>query len=359
VPADVAVFLPEQRSELMLSGRVTRLAALLLVLAGGPVFAQGVAPPPPPLPPAGAVAATVNAQNIPELAVYRGLLPVPEDQRAKARKEILNFLIETALIDQYLEQLKVMVDPAVVDARFKEVQSLLNKKDPKGFEGMLKTLALTEAEVRTQIGNELRFEKFVEQQGTDKNLRAFFDSNRAMFDGTMMRARHILLSPPEGDAAAAAQARAKLLAMKKQIEEKAAQEAARAGPGADNLAREKARMKALDDAFADLAARESACPSKKEGGSLPWFPRIGRGAMVEPFARVAFALKPYQLSDVVATQFGLHLILAVDVKPGKEVKYEDVRDFVREVYADRLREAIIARMRPTAQIVINPPAAKQ
>jgi peptidyl-prolyl cis-trans isomerase C len=342
----------------MLSRRLTLVAALL-VLAPSSVYAQGVAPPPPPLPPAGAVAATVNAQSILELAVYRGLLPVPEDQRAKARKEILNFLVETALVDQYLEQLKVMVDPAVVDARFKDVQTMVNKNDPKGFEGMLKKLVLTEGEVKAQIGNELRFEKFVEQQGTDKNLRAFFDSNRTMFDGTMMRARHILLSPPEGDATAVADARAKLLAMKKQIEDRGAQEAAKAGANADNLAREKARVKGLEDAFAERAAKESACPSKKEGGNLPWFPRIGRGAMVEPFARVAFALKPYQLSDVVTTQFGLHLILAVDAKPGKEVKYEDVRDFVREVYADRLREAIITRMRPNAQIVITPQAAKQ
>jgi len=134
---------------------------------------------------------------------------------------------------------------------------------------------------------------------------------------------------------------------------------AKLGAGVDNLAREKARIKALDEAFAEVAAKESACPSKKDGGNLPWFPRIGTGAMVEPFARAAFALKPYQMSDVVATQFGLHLILAVDQKPGKDVKFEDVRDFVKDVYADRLHEAIIARMRPAARVAINPPAAKQ
>src|SRR5262249_8449592 len=148
------------------------------------------------------------------------------------------------------------------------------KKDPKGFETMLKSMFLTEPDLRVQITNELRFEKFVEQQGTDKALRDLFEGNRVMFDGSMMRARHILLTPPAGDAKAAEEARAKLTAMKKQLEQRAAQEAAKLGAEADNLAREKARAKALDEAFAELAGKESACPSRKDGGNLPWFPRI-------------------------------------------------------------------------------------
>jgi peptidyl-prolyl cis-trans isomerase C len=353
----------------MHSGCRTGLVVLSIAVMVGATSAQDTGPAPkpvtttppapPPLPPAGAVAATVNGREIPELAVYRALLPVPEEHRGKARQEIISLLIENALIDQYLEQLHVEVNPDAVETRFKDLQSDANKKDPKGFENMLKAMYLTEADLKVQLANELRFDKFVEQQATEKSMRAMFDGNRAMFDGSMMRARHILSTPPEGNAQAAAQAREKLLAIKKEVEDHGAQAADKLGPGADNLAREKARIKALDEAFADFASKESACPSKKDGGNLPWFPRIGAGAMVEPFARAAFALKTYQMSDVVATQFGLHLILAVDQKPGKDVKFEDVRDFVKDVYADRLHEAIVARMRPAARIVINPPAAKQ
>jgi peptidyl-prolyl cis-trans isomerase C len=347
----------------MLSRCRTGLVALSIAVVVAAASAQDTVPAPqpltapPPLPPAGAVAAKVNGREIPELAVYRALLPIPEEQRGKARQEIISLLIENALIDQYLEQLHIEIAPNAVETRFKDLQSDATKKDPKGFENMLKAMYLTEADLKAQLGNELRFEKFVEQQATEKNLRAMFDGNRAMFDGSMMRARHILITPPEGNAPAATQAREKLLAIKKEVEDRAAQAADKAGAGADNLAREKARIKTLDDAFADFATKESACPSKKDGGNLPWFPRIGAGAMVEPFARAAFALKPYQMSDVVATQFGLHLILAADQKPGQDVKFEDVRDFVKDVYADRLHEAIVARMRPSASIAINPPAA--
>jgi peptidyl-prolyl cis-trans isomerase C len=351
----------------MLSCSRTGLAVWIVAVAAAAAPAQdnlsapkavaGSFPAPPPMPPAGAVAASVNGRDIPELAVYRALVPIPAEQRDKARPEIVTLLIENALIDQYLEQLQVVPDPVAVEARFKELQGEANKKDPKGFENMLKAMVLTEADLKVQLTNQIRFDKFVDQQGTDQTLRAMFDGNRAMFDGSMMRARHILLTPAEGNAQAAAQASEKLLAMKKDIDDRGVQAAAKLGPNADNLAREKARTQAIDEAFADFATRESACPSKKDGGNLPWFPRSG--AMVEPFARAAFALKPYQMSDVVTTQFGLHLILAVDQKPGKEVKYEEVRDFVKDVYADRLHEAIVARMKPAARIVVNPPAAKQ
>ena len=121
--------------------------------------------------------------------------------------------------------------------------------------------------------------------------------------------------------------------------------------GADNLAREKARAKLTEDAFAAIASKDSACPSKAQGGDLGYFLRAG--TMVEPFAQAAFALKPYQMSDVVQTHLGYHLILATDRKPGKEVKFEDVKEEVKEVFFDRLRDLMVSRLRPRAQITIN------
>jgi parvulin-like peptidyl-prolyl isomerase len=147
-----------------------------------------------------------------------------------------------------------------------------------------------------------------------------------------------------------------LQAARARIEAEVSKELAKLSDRADKLEREKARMQALERAFAEIAARESDCPSKAEGGNLGWFPRAG--AMVEPFARAAFALKPYQLSEPVTTEFGLHLILAIDHKPGKDIKFEDVRSVVREVYYDRLRESLISQLRPRARIDIQQ-AAKQ
>ena len=108
----------------------------------------------------------------------------------------------------------------------------------------------------------------------------------------------------------------------------------------------------LNDAFATAAKKDSTCPSKDQGGDLGWFPRAGN--MVEPFAKVAFALKPGMMSDVVPTQFGFHLILVTERKQGQPTKFEDVKEEVKEVFCGRLRDALAAQLRSSAQIVVAP-----
>ena len=80
--------------------------------------------------------------------------------------------------------------------------------------------------------------------------------------------------------------------------------------------RQKARAELLEAAFSEEARRHSVCPSKRKGGDLGWFGRSG--AVEESLARAAFALKPLQISAVVKTSRGLHLILVLDRKDSKE-----------------------------------------
>jgi peptidyl-prolyl cis-trans isomerase C len=299
------------------------------------------------------VAATVNGQPIPEAAVQRGLERVPPDKRAQARPELLNYLIDNVLIDQHLRQLQVTVDNAEVDKRVADMRAEL-QKEKKDFEQMLKTLRLTEAELREHITADLRWEKYVTSQATDKVLRELFDANKEMFDGSQVRARHILLTPPAGDAKAGAAAAAQLAGYKKQVEAQVAEGLAKLPANSDNLARAKARATLTDEAFAALAKEKSECPSKAQGGDVGWFRRAG--FMVEPFSKAAFALKPNQMSDVVQTPFGYHLILVTERKPGAEVKFEDAKEMAREIYADRLRDGLAAQTRQKARIDITPVA---
>ena len=321
-----------------------------------PAAGPSSAPPPsktPELPPAPAptvIAATVNGQPITELSVYRGLMRENPKNWTAARKEILNYLIDNLLVDQYLTQLKVTLEAKEVDDRVTEIKAEV-KKSGKDFDAFLKGLFVSEEDLRRELYSALRWDKFVIQQGTDKVLLEMFEKNKNMFDGSQVKARHILLGELGDSAEKAQQAQARIATLRKQIEDETAAELAKLPPNTENLAREKERMKILEKVFGTAALKESTCPSKEHGGDLSWFPRAG--AMVEPFARAAFALKPYQMSDAVQTEFGFHLILAVDLKAGKDVKFEDAKPFVLEVYGERLREAIIANYKARSKIEIQ------
>jgi peptidyl-prolyl cis-trans isomerase C len=296
-------------------------------------------------------AGTVNNQPIPEVAVYRALRQFPPAQQEMARKEIMAHLIENILIDQYLNAIKMTVEEKEVDAVINELKAELTmvKKD---YIKELEAMMLTEAEFRMEVQAQLKWEKFVKQQSTDDKLKQLFDSSPDVFDGTMVRARHILMTPGT-DEAKQKEAAGKLRGIKQVIEQEAAKAVAALPATADALQKEQTKAAKTEELFAAYAKEHSVCPSKKDGGDLSFFPRAG--AMVEPFAKAAFAIKPYEMTDVVATEFGYHLILVTARKQGTPKKFEEVKGDVQMLYAMRLREAVIAQMKPKAQVTINAP----
>jgi peptidyl-prolyl cis-trans isomerase C len=336
--------------------RLSRLTApaLPLLLLALPLSAQTPPAKEPIAAPAAtertSVAATVNGQPIYEVAVERALQAVPTDERAKARAEVVQYLIDNAIVDQYLAALKVAVEPKEVETQLVSFKEEI-KKHEQDYTVVLKRMKLTEAELRQQIQHQLCWEKFVAQQATDAKLKALFDHMPEAFDGTSVRARHILLTPA-ADAKAKEDAAAKLRQIKAEIEKELAAGLAKLPADADGVTKEKLRVALLEEAFGEAARKHSACPSKNDGGDLRWFPRYG--SMVEPFAKSAFALKAHQISDVVTTPFGLHLILVTGRRPGVPTKFEDpkVKDAVKEVYESRLKEAVIEQMKPRAKIEI-------
>ena len=136
-----------------------RLCVLSALLAWGATSACAQSPvvpvsnkeaelPPPPA--ATVVAATVNGQPIAELAVFRGLLREDPKNWPMVRKDVLNYLINNLLVDQYLTQLKIPVDGKEVDDRVDQIKGEA-KKGGMEFPMLLKRLFLTETDLRREL----------------------------------------------------------------------------------------------------------------------------------------------------------------------------------------------------------------
>lgn len=103
--------------------------------------------------------------------------------------------------------------------------------------------------------------------------------------------------------------------------------------------------------FAKEAEAHSDCPSGKQGGSLGWF---GRGMMVPEFDKAAFEMKKGDVSEIVQTQFGYHIIYKADERGGTEQTivevHDQIKDLLRHEARGRAMDVFVAELREKAKI---------
>jgi len=167
---------------------------------------------------------------------------------------------------------------------------------------------------------------------SEEEVKKYYEENPTEFEvAEQVQASHILISTKPTDPNAdpnevKAQAKAKADELLKQLKD-----------GGD---------------FAALAKEHSSCPSKDRGGDLGQFTR---GRMVKPFEEAAFALKTGELSDVVETQFGYHIIKVTEHTDASTTSFEDARDGIMEKLARQKRsevmKAYLQSLRDSAKIV--------
>lgn len=237
------------------------------------------------------------------------------------------------------EQLDLPVDEKTIDAQVDGVIRQLG-----GRENYVKALAqqkMSEDDFRKELAKGCRVDALVQQacsgvpEPTEADVAAFYEANRTAFVASpQVLAQHILVKTEGMDAADKAQALEKIKSIRARVVA-----AGHGDPGETG------------QAFTAAAREHSDCPSAQNGGSLGWF---GRGMMVPAFDQAAFAMACGEISDVVETQFGYHIILKTDEKPGGQQTLVDVADMIR----DRLRheargratEALVAELREKAKI---------
>lgn len=160
---------------------------------------------------------------------------------------------------------------------------------------------------------------------SEDELRKYYDENAARYSSPEeRRASHILI---KADKSAPEAERAKAKAKAESLLDEA-----RKSP----------------EAFAALAKKNSDDPgSAANGGDLDWF---GRGAMVKPFEDTAFSLKPGEVSGVVESDFGYHIIRVTGARGGDKKSYESVR---AEIEAEARKQAAQKRYAEEAEQFTN------
>ena len=235
------------------------------------------------------------------------------------------------------DQLDIPVPESAIDAQVEQVV-----KQVGGRENFVKALAaqkLSEADFRKELAKGCRVDVLVQQacsgvaDPTEQEVAEYYAAHQADYVAQpQVLAQHILVKTEGMDAADKVQALDKIKAIRARI-------VAAGGTGE------------VGQAFCAEAREHSDCPSGAQGGSLGWF---GPGMMVPEFDKAAFSMKCGEVSDVIETQFGYHIILKTDEKPGGQQTLVDVADMIR----DRLRheargratEAFVAELREKAKI---------
>lgn len=300
------------------------------------------------------VAVTVDGVNITEgdvqslikpqldmIAAQSNQLPptMVEQYKKQLREDALEQLIRSTLLDQKVKDANIVVtDQEVVD-KIREIASgspnLLSLEEVKK---QLEQYGQDFEKVKQDVRTGLLRDRFMEVQWqgkidvTEDEARKYYEQNPKRFETPeQIRASHILIKFDAADSsadpnAAKAKARATTEGLLRQINE-----------GAD---------------FAELAKAHSVCPSAPGGGDLGFFPR---GQTTPLFEKAAFELQVGQISGIVETEYGYHIIKVTDHKDAGVISFEqakaDIVEQLRQEKQAKFVEEYITSLKAHANIV--------
>ncbi len=199
----------------------------------------------------------------------------------------------------------------------------------------LKAMNLTMDDLRSRLVEEATAEQVLRDKVTvtDDQVKKYFEDNPSQFEEPeMVRASHILIMTAD-----------KTGAQLTDDEKKAKRKIA------DDLLK---RAKAGED-FAALAKKYSDDPGSKENGGEYIFPR---GRMVKEFEAAAFTLQTNQISDIVTTQFGYHIIKLSEKIPAKKLELAkvspDIKNYLESMEMEKILTDVAGQLKKTANVQI-------
>ena len=292
----------------------------------------------------------LNQQLAALLQQYAAQVPAEQLQQLQPmlRQQAVEALVNQDLLFREAVRQEITPTGEEIDAQLEEIVTQFPSRAE--FESQLGLSGLTPDVLKDDIRRNLMIQRLVEAQfpedleSTDEEIEEFYTANTDQFEQPeQVEASHILIQiPSSGDE-----------------EEKNAKLA--------EIEAIKVRIDGGED-FAEVAKESSQdTGSAPQGGSLGYF---GRGQMIPAFEEVAFALEPGEISDIVETQFGYHLIQVSDKREAGTVPLEEISEQIgiyltnqkqQQVIGDylrNLRKGADIQYEPGFQPVPPPPAGQ-
>ena len=303
---------------------------------------------------ADSIAVTVNGTDIYESQIDAELKPRLDQMAARMapasleqyKKRLRTQTLDRMIIEQLLsgEAKKANIVVSEEDVNEQLGKMAAQQRPPlsmEDFKSLIEGYGKSLDEVKQRIRKGLSYQKLLESKWageidvTEEDTQKYYSENKRLFETPeQVRASHILIKPeatdPNSDPnQAKAQARAKAEDLLEQIK-----------AGAD---------------FAELAKANSDCPSAAKGGDLDFFPK---GRMVAPFEKAAFEMNVGQISDVVESRFGYHIIKVADRSQASTKTFEQARDDIintlKQTKRSEFAKSFVESLKAGASIVYPP-----
>ena len=270
------------------------------------------------------------------------------------RNKTVNDLIVKELLTQEADKRKISVSDEEVKNKLDEIMNKVGGK--KRFEDSLAQNNLNRDSFSDMVKFDMLKEKLVNNlSGANKVsegiIKDFYVKNQDKYfkHPDQVRASHILISASEADIKSKLEADGKTVPAE-ELNKKVKAEMETAKNKAEKIL---AEVKANPDKFEELAKKDSQDPSSAEkGGDLGFF---DTKQMVPEFSKVAFSTKPGEISNVVKTEFGYHIIKVVDRKKSGVVPFDEVKPQIQKYLEQQTKmqsiQKLIESSRNNAKIV--------
>jgi len=218
-------------------------------------------------------------------------------------KEIVGKMIDEKMLLLEMKEKKIA---ATEDEFQKQVNGIYTKFEGKEkFMKFLDERKIKESEFEEKVRNDIALNKLMQSEVyskvslTEEEAKKFYDENIDRFKaGKQVKTSHILVKYAKADGEEKRKAAMKKIkAIKKAADKK----------GAD---------------FAKIAEKKSEGPSASRGGDLGL---VQKGQMVPAFEEAVFKMKKNEISDIVETPFGFHIIKVFDIKEASTLKFDDIK----------------------------------